>query len=193
MMLTPGLRQLLRELASWAVVAVIGIAALTHFNELKTGAEQLFGLPTPNNGVVVRHGTGEPNEKFSANITAGGIVEIEAARNGHFHTEAEINGRPVEVMIDTGATMVALSYEDAERAGIYLDDSDFTRSVSTANGVARIAPVMLDRVSVGDITIRDVPAAVAERGRLKGSLLGMSFLGRLARFDMRSGRLVLQE
>ena len=96
-------------------------------------------------------------------------------------------------MIDTGATMVALSYEDAEAAGFRLSDSDFTRAVSTANGVARVAPVTLDRVSIGNITVRDVPAAVAERGRLKTSLLGMSFLGRLSRFDMRSGRLVMQE
>jgi aspartyl protease family protein len=97
------------------------------------------------------------------------------------------------VMIDTGATMVVLSYEDAERAGLLLTDKDFTRSVSTANGVARVAPVTLDRVSIGNITVRDVPAAVAESGRLRTSLLGMTFLSRLSRFDMRSGRLVLQE
>ena len=123
----------------------------------------------------------------------GSIVEIEAENNGHFNAEAEINGRPIEVMIDTGATMVALSYEDAERAGILLNDADFTRAVSTANGIARVAPVTLDRVSIGNITVRDVPAAVAERGRMRTSLLGMSFLSRLSRFDMRSGRLVMQE
>jgi aspartyl protease family protein len=89
--------------------------------------------------------------------------------------------------------MVALSYEDTERAGIYLSDSDFTRAVSTANGVARVAPVTLSRVTIGDITVRNVPAAVAEPGRLKTSLLGMSFLSKLSRFDMRSGRLVMQE
>ncbi len=121
------------------------------------------------------------------------MVEIAAARNGHFFTEAEIDGRPINIMVDTGATMVALSYEDAERAGIYVNASDFTHSVSTANGRARIAPVMLQSVSIGDITVRDVPAAVSEPGRLRTSLLGMSFLGRLSRFDMRSGLLVLQD
>jgi aspartyl protease family protein len=59
--------------------------------------------------------------------------------------------------------------------------------------VARYASVKLDRISIGDITVRDVPAAVAEPGRLKTSLLGMSFLSRLSRFDMRSGLLVLQD
>ena len=94
-------------------------------------------------------------------------------------------------MVDTGATIVVLSYEDAERAGIFLNPSDFTQAVTTANGVARIAPVTLDRVTIGDITVRNVPAAVAEPGRLKTSLLGMSFLSRLSRFDMRSDVLVL--
>jgi aspartyl protease family protein len=184
-----GTRQLLRETVSWGVVAVIGIAAFSHFETLKTGAERMLGLPTPADIAQVQH----TRPSAAKEPTLSSIVEIEAESSGHFNAEADINGRPVEVMIDTGATMVALSYEDAERAGIYLNDSDFTRAVSTANGVARVAPVTLDRVSIGDITVRNVPAAVAEPGRLKTSLLGMTFLSRLSRFDMRSGRLVLQE
>ncbi len=189
MAMTSGTRRLLREAVSWGVVAVIGIAALSHFETLKTGAERMLGLPTPDEIAAI---TTSP-DTVQKSRNSGSIVEIEAENNGHFNAEADINGRPIEVMIDTGATMVALSYEDAERAGIYLNDSDFTRAVSTANGMARVAPVTLDRVSIGDITVRNVPAAVAEPGRLKTSLLGMSFLSRLSRFDMRSGRLVMQE
>ncbi|MCZ7595329.1 MAG: TIGR02281 family clan AA aspartic protease [Hyphomicrobium sp.] len=192
MALTSGTRQLLREVASWGVVAVIGVAALTHFETLKTGAERMLGLPTPAD-IADAQRAQRPAQPGGKTASLGSIVEIEAEKNGHFNTEADINGRPIEVMIDTGATMVALSYEDAERAGLMLNDKDFTRAVSTANGVARVAPVTLDRVSIGSITVRDVPAAVAERGRLKTSLLGMSFLSRLSRFDMRSGRLVLQQ
>lgn len=191
MSMTSGTRQLFREAVSWGVVAVIGIAAFSHFETLKTGAERMLGLPTPADVAEVRQRQ-QPAAK-PAQATIGSIVEIEAESSGHFNTEADINGRPIAVMIDTGATMVALSYEDAERAGIYLSDGDFTRAVSTANGIARVAPVTLHRVSIGDITVRDVPAAVAEPGRLKTSLLGMSFLSRLSRFDMRSGRLVMQE
>ena len=193
MALTSGTRQLLREAVSWGVVAVIGVAAFSHFETLKSGAERMLGLPTPADiAGLQQHATVRSSEPARpANI--GSVVEIDAERNGHFNTEAEVNGRSIDVMIDTGATMVALSYEDAERAGIRLNDKDFTRAVSTANGFARVAPVTLDRVSIGNITVRDVPAAVAERGRLKTSLLGMSFLSRLSRFDMRSGRLVMQE
>jgi aspartyl protease family protein len=191
MALTSGTRQLLREVASWGVVAVIGVAAFSHFETLKTGAERMLGLPTPAD--VAAEQQQSVRRKVSPSASLGTVVEIQAERNGHFNAEADINGRPIEVMIDTGATMVALSYEDAQRAGILLNDNDFTRAVSTANGIARVAPVTLDRVTIGDITVRDVPAAVAERGRLKTSLLGMSFLSRLSRFDMRSGRLVMQE
>jgi aspartyl protease family protein len=106
---------------------------------------------------------------------------------------AEINGRSIDVMVDTGATLVALTYEDAERAGIYTKSSDFTHRVSTANGSARVAPVSLERISIGDITVRNVQGVVSERGKLKVTLLGMSFLGRLDRVDMRSGVLVLQD
>ena len=70
-------------------------------------------------------------------------------------------------MVDTGASIVALTYEDAERAGVYVRDSDFTQRVRTANGMARVAPVTLDRVSIGDITVRNVPAAVSERGQAR--------------------------
>ncbi len=186
--MTPGTRRLLREAASWAIVALIGAAAFMHLDELKSGTSQLLGLP-----LLGEDGARQDDAGQVATAHFGSVVEIKAGRNGHFNTEAEINGRPVEVMIDTGATTVALSYEDADRAGLYLRDGDFTRTVSTANGVARVAPVRLDRVSIGDITVRDVPAAVAERGRLKTSLLGMSFLSRLSRFDMRSGVLVLED
>ena len=93
-------------------------------------------------------------------------------------------------MVDTGATGVALSYEDAETAGIYVKDSDFTHQSSTANGIAQIALVNIDRISIGDITVRNVQGMVLDRGKLKGTLLGMSFLSRLSRVDMRQGTLV---
>lgn len=181
----------MREAVSWGVVAIVVVGALLHFETLKTGAEQMLGLPTPTEIAEAQRAPAPARPKPPASI--GSVVEIEAADNGHFNAEVEINGRPIEVMIDTGATMVALSYEDAERAGLLLNDSDFTSAVSTANGVARVAPVTLDRVSIGDITVRNVPAAVTERGRMRTSLLGMSFLHKLSRFDMRSGRLVMQE
>lgn len=128
-----------------------------------------------------------------ASSSSFGDVELKATPSGHFETEAEVNGSRVDVMIDTGATMVALTYEDAERAGIYLNSADFTHQVKTANGTAKVAPVEIASISIGDITVRNVPGAVTERGKLHRTLLGMSFLSRLSRVEMRSNALVLHE
>jgi aspartyl protease family protein len=129
----------------------------------------------------------------SSSTAAAGDVTLRATDHGHFETTAEINGRDVDVMVDTGATMVALTYEDAERAGIYLSPSDFTQSVSTANGIAKVAPIEIATISIGGITVRNIRGAVAERGNLHRTLLGMTFLGRLSRVEMRRNDLVLHE
>ena len=100
-----------------------------------------------------------------------------ASSGGHFETAADINGNEIDVMVDTGATLVALTYEDAERAGLHLKSSDFTQGVRTANGTGKVAPVTLSSISIGDITVRNVKGAVAEPGKLHKTLLGMSFSG----------------
>lgn len=132
-------------------------------------------------------------EDADSSSAAAGDVTLRATDYGHFETTAEINGRDVDVMVDTGATMVALTYEDAERAGIYLKPSDFTHSVSTANGIAKVAPINIGTISIGGITVRNVRGAVSERGNLHRTLLGMTFLGRLSRVEMRRNDLVLHE
>lgn len=125
--------------------------------------------------------------------SAPGSVTLPAGKYGHFQAEAEINGRDVEVMVDTGASLVALTYDDAERAGIFVKPSDFTHRAETANGLARVAPVTISRIRIGDITVRDVPGVVSERGASERTLLGMSFLGRLSRVEMRGSTLVLED
>jgi aspartyl protease family protein len=122
-----------------------------------------------------------------------GTVTLPAGDYGHFRADVEINGRDIDVMVDTGASLVALTYEDAERAGIFVRPSDFTHTAQTANGIARVAPITIPRISIGDITVRNVKAVVSERGASERTLLGMSFLGRLSRVEMQGGTLVLQE
>jgi aspartyl protease family protein len=122
-----------------------------------------------------------------------GRVELKAASNGHFHVRADVNGRSIPAMVDTGASLVVLTYEDAGRAGVFLKPSDFSHPVATANGSARVALVTLDSISIGDITVRNVPAAVTEAGRMQTTLLGMSFLSKLERVDMRDGVMVLKD
>jgi aspartyl protease family protein len=185
-----GTRALVGEMASWALAAGICVAGILYFDDVKHMSARMLGIAPP----VV--GAAAPSQ-FASRETAhpGGdaMVELRATGNGHYEAEAEINGRPIPVLVDTGATMVSLTFEDAERAGIYLKPSDFTAGVTTANGVARVAPVTLDRVSIGDIVVRNVRGTVSEPGRLSTTLLGMSFLGRLERVDMRAGTLFLKD
>ena len=136
----------------------------------------------------------EPGEALPAPRTSGGrTVELKAGAHGHFFSRIYVNGRAVQAMVDTGASIVALTYEDARDAGVHIRDGDYTHRVSTANGVARVALVTLDSVAIEDIVVHDVRAAVAEPGKLTKTLLGMSFLGQLRRAEMSRGVLVLEE
>ena len=119
-------------------------------------------------------------------------VALAADSRGHFVTTARINGQKVVVLVDTGATDVAISAETAQRLGIYLTKSDFTGRVRTANGVVAAAPVKLREDTLGNVTVRNVEAAVSP-GDLGVNLLGMSFLGRLSKFEVNDGELVLTQ
>lgn len=190
MSLSTGTRSLMFEAATWVGAACFLAAMLANYDTVKSFTLSTLGLPErgqqplPQQAMIEDH----PEQYESS-----GQVRLRASRHGHFYAEVEINGRDVDTMVDTGASMVALSYEDAERAGIYLNHSDFTHRVNTANGVARVAPVTLERISLGGIRVYDVRAVVSERGRLEKSLLGMSFLSKLDRVDMRSGELILED
>jgi aspartyl protease family protein len=190
-----GVRHAVQMAAGWLVAGAAAAVCLVYSAEIKDAARALAGLDHP--AVATRDDAAARRDARPSLATVtpprGRVVEIKAGSLGHYYVRAEINGRPVDVMVDSGASIVALSFDDAQRAGLYVRDGDYTQYVNTANGLARIAPVMLDRVSVGDITVRNVQAAVMEPGKLNTSLLGMSFLSRLQRVDMRNGVLVLQE
>lgn len=176
----------------WGLAACALIVSIVFFDQIRTLARTVVG-------VQASETTAAPDRaprRMAAGTTrplGGRSVEIKAGANGHYYTEAEVNGRRVPVLVDTGASLVALTWDDARDAGIFTRESDYTQRVSTANGVARVATVVIDQISIGDVVVRNVAAAVSEPGKLRTSLLGMSFLGRLDRFDIRNGVLVLQE
>lgn len=118
-------------------------------------------------------------------------ASISKGADGHFWAEAEVNGRSVRFLVDTGATAVALTAADAQRLGYSLKDLDYAYSVTTANGQARAAAVKLASVSVSGARVADVDALVIEKG-LDTSLLGMTYLGRLSRFEATRQSLILR-
>ena len=122
-----------------------------------------------------------------------GEAELRRAWDGHYRAEAEVNGVPMNLMIDTGASMVLIPYEEAHDIGIDVAALDFSIPVTTANGRSSVAPTSLSSIKVGPIVVFDVPAAVAQPGRLKTALLGMSFLERLDETSFRKDRLILRQ
>ncbi|GAB4520862.1 MAG: TIGR02281 family clan AA aspartic protease [Parvularculaceae bacterium] len=128
----------------------------------------------------------------SAVSIAPGAVELRRADGGHFIADAEVNGQRVRFLVDTGATGVALAPADARRLGFDLDALRFNQPVSTANGRTFVARTNLGEISIGDITVRDVPATIHRDG-LDTSLLGMSFLNRLDGFEVSRDRMVLRQ
>lgn len=121
-----------------------------------------------------------------------GTAYISRDMTGHFHADALVEGTHVRFLVDTGASDVALSAEDAQRIGIDLSTLRYTVPYRTANGTIFAARVKLKEVKVGEIALRDVTASISREG-LDTSLLGMSFLGRLAAVEVRGERLVLRE
>lgn len=120
-------------------------------------------------------------------------VKIRAQPDGHFYVDAKVNGRTIALVVDTGASMVALRESDARRAGIRLRRGDFDAPISTANGMAYAADVTLRRISIGGINIRNVRAVVIPDERLNISLLGATFLNKLRRFEVSNNILVLED
>lgn len=124
-------------------------------------------------------------------VLEDGRIEVPIGPDGHFHLTAEIDGTPVPFVVDTGASSLALSQRDAERAGINLDALAFAGRAQTANGVVPTATVRLDSVAIGTIRDTDVTAVVI-RGDIEQSLMGMDYLRRFARVGFEGDRLILE-
>lgn len=146
-------------------------------------------------GVIVSYGLWEdirgtviPRQSVHAEQ---GRIEVPMARDGHFHMTLGVNGVPVEFVVDTGASEIVLTQEDAERAGIAIDGLPFLGTANTANGTVRTAQVRLDEVDLGGITDRNVRALV-NGGEMNGSLLGMTYLNRFSEVSFGNGTMVLQ-
>ncbi|MDE1996682.1 MAG: TIGR02281 family clan AA aspartic protease [Rhizobiaceae bacterium] len=173
--------QSLRNLLIWFVIIMaLATGYIYRRDATEMGDRVLAGL-VPGRAVVVTTSEG------------GQEVILHKLMNGHFEAEVMINGQPIDMLVDTGASTVALSQADAERVGIIPENLTYSMTVATANGRARAAPVELGSVAIGPILRHDVQATVAEAGRLDQSLLGMSFLETLGSMQMQTDELRLRD
>ncbi|WP_170421477.1 retropepsin-like aspartic protease family protein [Ruegeria arenilitoris] len=120
----------------------------------------------------------------------GQSIEVPRAPDGHYYLPVEVNGQPITFLVDTGASQIVLSSQDAERIGIDPDQLNYFGRANTANGQVRTAPVSLDTLTLGPITDRNISAWVNE-GELNKSLLGMDYLHRFSNVQFANGRLLL--
>jgi aspartyl protease family protein len=149
------------------------------------------GRPDPANAVAP---TRPPSSNSAQALTVlrpapNRALAYRADRRGHFTLTAAVNGTPIRLVVDTGASLVALTLDDARAAGFGRGELVFGQVTHTANGPVRFAPVNLREIRIGQLSIENVPAAVIEN--LDQSLLGMSFLKRLKGFEMREGVLTI--
>ena len=163
------------------------------WNLRPTAAPAQPGLVTPTTRVPDPTGTPAPTNTPPAltvlRPSSNRTLVYRADRRGHFSLTATVNGAPIRVVVDTGASLVALTLDDARAAGIGRSELLFNQVTQTANGRVRFAPVMLREIRIEQLSIENVPAAVIEN--LDQSLLGMSFLKRLKSFEMREGALTI--
>jgi aspartyl protease family protein len=156
----------------WAVLGLLLVVGYSYRYELRDVGDRVIAELVPG------HVAGR-----------GRRVEIVRGHGGDFSVGAHINGARVPMVLDTGASSVVLTQAAAKAAGLPLEVLDYTVNVDTANGRTRAAPVTLDRLAVGGLTERAVPALVAQPGQLKNNLLGMTFLNRLESWEVRGDRL----
>lgn len=112
-----------------------------------------------------------------------GVLSIPVSNDGHFYVDAMVGSTIVQFLVDTGASTVALTPADAERLGIVLNEADYYARYNTANGQVRVAPIRIESMRVEGNWVYDVDAVVVD-APTSISLLGMSYLRRLANFEM---------
>lgn len=119
-----------------------------------------------------------------------GRIELPRAEDGHYYVTLDVNGTSTRFVVDTGASSMVLTAQDAQRVGLRTEDLVFLSSAMTANGSVQTAPVTLDSVALGPIVDNRMPAYV-NGGEMDTSLLGMTYLDRFARVEIANGRMVL--
>jgi aspartyl protease family protein len=153
-------------------------------------AAQFDGGRSAAPNLMAAHQTASPDQR-----TSSGPESVIVPRDGygHFRTEGRIDGRRLDFLIDTGASVIALTSDDAGMLGIHPGVSEYRVMLKTANGMVRAAPTTLGMVEIGGILLRDVTAVVMPDGALSENLLGMSFLSRLRHFEYSQGKMVLEQ
>jgi aspartyl protease family protein len=172
----------MRSVVTFAAVAVVAGLIIPHYADHMKGRAASPSAPA--------RPASEPATRVSSGPSS---VVVSRDTFGRFRADGRIDGRELQFTVDTGASIVALTADDAAQLGIHPSAAEYTMLISTANGTVRAAPTTLDMVEVGDIMVHDVAAVVMPDGALRDNLLGLSFLSRLRHFEYSEGKMVLEQ
>lgn len=171
-----------------SILTIAGLALAAGMIVPRYAAQVETARPAPRS-LIAAHQTADSVDQVSR---APDSVVVPRDRFGHFRTDGRVDGRRIAFLIDTGASVIALTADDAGSLGLHPGNSEYRVMLKTANGVVRAAPTTLGMVEIGDILVRDVPAVVMPDGALSENLLGMAFLSRLRHFEYSDGKMVLE-
>lgn len=172
---------LAKQLGGWVVIVLMLVGGYQYRYELQDFASRISAGLVPGSPLAL----GEQDGRAT--------VTLQKALNGHFEARILIDGTPIRVVVDTGASSTVLSDADARAVGLNPDDLRYTVSVSTANGVTNAAGARVKEIAIGEIARQDLPVLVAAPGALGQSLLGMNFISTLSGFDVRGDRMILRD
>ncbi|MCK7611135.1 retropepsin-like aspartic protease family protein [Roseibium sediminicola] len=171
----PKVREVLQGTLFWGGLCVLLVAGYTYRTDIVQAGYRVLGALAP--GLAVS----QPD----------GTILIVRDAGGHFVVDGRTNGTRTQFLLDTGASAVVLTFDDALRAGLREQDLSFTVPVSTANGRALVAPVRIDQITIGDHALRNIRGFVARDGSLDSSLLGMSALDQLRSWRIEGDKLII--
>ena len=176
------LGQAARDLVVWTGMALLLVTGYSYRNEILTLGHRVIGELLPP-GAILRSDVQVEGEQS---------VRIRKRSDGHFIVRMQVNGMPLSMLVDTGASTVVLKPTDAQKLGIDPERLRYSVPVQTANGTTYAAHVRLRTLTLGPINLTDVDALVAKPGALKENLLGMSFLSRLRSYEFSGDYLTLR-
>ncbi len=172
------LGEILGNLVLWIGIFVVALGIYAYRSDIGQFGGRIIAELMPGAAVI--------------NVESG-TATFRRSLGGSFHINATLNGHQTHMLFDTGASAVVLTREDARAAGLPVDRLEYVVPVKTANGTGRAALILIDSITVGDITRNGIRAYVAEKDALETSLLGMTFLETLTSYAVSQDSLVLTD
>lgn len=176
--------QALKDLMIWVAIGFVLVLGYSYKDQFQAALGRVAGELNPSGTPVAISGSATSGER---------TVQLRRRSDGHFAARIEVDGIAIPMLIDTGATTVALKNSDARAIGIDVDRLTYSVPVNTANGLTYSASVRVKRMKLGSIVIENVDAKVSKPGALTESLLGMSFLTRLRSYEVSGEFMTLRE